>query len=162
MMRRKSIMIPGGLYPYPVPGLRPRFALKRSQLHLTPHTPDLMGEIRCRTRAGHQSIVWDLKLSAFTAIVRPDLPDLPLDPLSARVFEIAKELNGLYSGPGDARQERAADAAWSEICLALAMRGERRIFASDRPFGSSRGLGTMVLAIAPAAYEGCDITVLEG
>ncbi len=158
-MRKKRILVPSGLYPVPTPGLRPRFELKRHQFHLTPQTPDLTGKFRCRPRYGHQQIAWDLKLCAFAAIVRPDLPDQPLDRLSEEVFELAKELTALLSQPAGARPESEIDAAWTQVSLALAMRGDRRIYATDRPFDSSRGLGTLVLAIAPAAYELCDITV---
>ena len=158
-MRRKTMTLPNGLYPAPTPGLRPQFELTQAQLHLTPKTPSVAGKVRCRPRNGHQQTAWDLKLCAFAAIVRPDLPDQPLDPLSERVFELAKELTSLFNGPGHTPREREIDAAWAEVSLALAMRGERRIYSSDRPFSSTQGLGTLVLAIAPAAYELCDLTL---
>ena len=158
-MQKKKICFPNELYPAPTPGLRPQFSLTRHQLHLMPNTPDLTGTFRCRPRNGHQQIAWDLKLCAFAAIVRPDVPDQPLDRLSQDIFDLAKELTALLSQPADGRPESEIDAAWTQASLALAMRGERRIYATDRPFDSARGLGTLILAIAPSSYEFCDITV---
>lgn len=156
-MQKRKICFPNELYPAPTPGLRPEFSLQRHQFHLTPNTPNLTGKVRCRPRAGHRQIAWDLKLCAFAAIVRPDVPDQPLDRLSQDVFDLAEELTALLSQPAGGRPESEINDAWTQVSLAIAMRGERRLYASDRPLGS-RGFGTLVIAIAPAAYELCDIT----
>jgi hypothetical protein len=104
-------------------------------------------------------ILADLDRCNRAFVIRPDLPDRPLDPLSERLATNIAALTSLLGWPRGSKEVAGLAFAILDLQRELDFRGERQILASSRLPGPSRSGGeALVIAVAPVGIHACDLT----
>lgn len=104
-------------------------------------------------------ILADLDHCSRAFVIRPDLPDRPLDPLSERLAVTTKTLILLRQLEPNSRELHGLGFAILDLQRELEFRGERQILVSALLPGSRwHGGQSMVIAVAPTGIRACDLT----
>lgn len=104
-------------------------------------------------------ILADLDRCSRALVLRPDLPDWPLDPLSERLAMTTATFTSLYGWTIGEQKKAWLGFAILDLQREIAFRGERQILASPFLPGTSRNdEGALVIAVAPTGIHACDLT----
>lgn len=106
-------------------------------------------------------ILADLNQCRRAFVVRPDLPDQRLDPLSERLAATTHAFTSLFGWPRGSREKTSLSLDILDLEREIDFRGERQLLASPcLPGTSPNGGQAMVIAVAPAGINACDLTFI--